>query len=42
MEVEGNLKSDCASLYPQVKALIDGGVDIKTLEMQQEEGFQQF
>jgi hydrogenase expression/formation protein HypE len=31
MEVEGNLKSDCASLYPQVKALIDGGVDIKTL-----------
>jgi hydrogenase expression/formation protein HypE len=31
MEVEGSLKSDCASLYPQVKALIDGGVEIKTL-----------
>ncbi len=42
MEFEASLKSDCASLYPQVKALIDGGVEIKLLEMLQEEELLQF
>jgi hydrogenase expression/formation protein HypE len=31
MDMNSNLKSDCASLYPQVKALIDGGVKITAL-----------
>jgi len=28
IELESNLKTDCASLYPQVKALIDSGIEI--------------
>ncbi len=28
IELDSNLKTDCASLYPQVKALIDGGIEI--------------
>ena len=28
--IEGNIESDCASLYPTIKALIDGGVRIKS------------
>ena len=28
MDINSNLKSDCNSLYPQVKALIDGGIKI--------------
>ncbi len=31
MDMNSNLKSDCASLYPQVKALIDSGVKITAL-----------
>jgi len=31
MEMSSSLKSDCASLFPQVKALIDGGVEITAL-----------
>ena len=31
MDLETSLKSDCASLYPQVKALIDSGVKITAL-----------
>ena len=31
MDMHSNLKSDCASLYPQVKALIDSGVKITAL-----------
>ncbi len=31
MDMNSNLKSDCASLYPQVKALIDSGVNITAL-----------
>ncbi|RBQ29312.1 hydrogenase expression/formation protein HypE [Aliarcobacter vitoriensis] len=31
IELNSNLKSDCNSLYPQVKALIDGGVKITAL-----------
>ena len=28
IELESNLKTDCASLYPQIKALIDSGIEI--------------
>ncbi len=28
IELESNLKTDCTSLYPQVKALIDSGIEI--------------
>ena len=31
MDLETSLKSDCASLYPQVKALIDSGIKITAL-----------
>lgn len=31
MDMHSNLKSDCNSLYPQVKALIDGGIKITAL-----------
>uniref|UniRef100_UPI0040470F13 hydrogenase expression/formation protein HypE n=1 Tax=Aliarcobacter sp. TaxID=2321116 RepID=UPI0040470F13 len=31
MEMHSNLKSDCNSLYPQVKALIDAGIKITAL-----------
>lgn len=31
IEINSSLKSDCNSLYPQVKALIDGGVQITAL-----------
>ena len=31
MDMNSNLKSDCASLYPQVKALIDSGIKITAL-----------
>ncbi len=31
MDMNSNLKSDCVSLYPQVKALIDSGVKITAL-----------
>ncbi|MDD3055389.1 MAG: hydrogenase expression/formation protein HypE [Aliarcobacter sp.] len=31
MDMETSLKSDCASLYPQVKALVDSGVKITAL-----------
>lgn len=31
MEMNSNLKSDCNSLYPQVKALIDAGIKITAL-----------
>ena len=31
IELESDLKTDCASLYPQVKALIDGGIELIAL-----------
>ena len=31
MDINSNLKSDCISLYPQVKALIDAGIKITAL-----------
>ncbi len=31
IEMSSNLKSDCTSLYPQVKALIDAGINITAL-----------
>jgi len=31
IELESTLKTDCASLYPQVKALIDAGIEIVAL-----------
>ena len=31
MDLESDLETDCASLYPQVKALIDAGIDIVAL-----------
>jgi hydrogenase expression/formation protein HypE len=31
IELESDLKTDCASLYPQVKALIDGGLELIAL-----------
>jgi len=31
IELESDLKTDCASLYPEVKALIDGGIELIAL-----------
>ena len=31
IELESNLKTDCASLYPEIKALIDGNIEIIAL-----------